>query len=107
MSDAEARRDLGAVLRGEYVPDQESAVQLVDVLTRAYPDVHGRAGRLVTRLALLEAIQKLLDDERTGLNRDHTVRELMDHLDDPKTMVDLGCVGGAGPASHTGGYGQP
>lgn len=45
-------------------------------------------GRL-TRLDLLEAIQRLLGDERTGLNRDHTILDLMEYLDDPTTIVDL------------------
>lgn len=43
----------------------------------------------LTRLALLEAVQKLLDDERTGLNRDHTILDLVNYLDDPKTTVEL------------------
>lgn len=42
------------------------------------------------RLALINAIQGLLDDGRTGLNRDHTIKDLIEHLDDPKSVADLG-----------------
>lgn len=43
----------------------------------------------MTRLMLLEATQKLIDDERTGLNKDHTIGEFLDYLDDPTTVVEL------------------
>lgn len=42
-----------------------------------------------TRLTLLEAIQKLLDDARVGLNKDHPISELVNYLDDPKNPVEL------------------
>lgn len=43
----------------------------------------------VTRIDLLDAIQGLLSDPRTGLNRDHTILDLMEYLDDPQNPFSI------------------
>jgi len=44
---------------------------------------------LVKRLNVLEFIQELLDDHGVGLNRDHPIGVLVDHLDDPKSYIPI------------------